>query len=149
MRIAGVDLSLWVALATLSVLTCALVVGHVNEAGCRRAAEERAVVLLKQWLSTAQLAQYEKHGYFELTGGHSGKRYRIRPTRQMNVDELDEHGLRKVSYCFGPEGELPIGDVMLAQKIALENDEQTAIALANRGNAHRSLARMNQQTSHA
>jgi hypothetical protein len=34
----------------------------------------------------------------------------------------------------GPEGELPIGDVMLAQKIALENDEQATLALANRGN---------------
>jgi hypothetical protein len=33
-----------------------------------------------------------------------------------------------VVYCFGPEGELPIGDVMLAQKIALENNEQAALA---------------------
>ena len=41
-----------------------------------------------------QLAQYEKYGYFEVTGGDSGKRYRIRPTRQMNVDELDERGVR-------------------------------------------------------
>ena len=60
-----------------------LVLGHVSEVGYRRAAEERGLVLLKQWLSPAQLAQYEKHGYFELTGGDSGKRYRIRPTHQM------------------------------------------------------------------
>ena len=61
--------------------------------------------------------------YFEVTGGDSGKHYRIRPTRQMNVDELDQHGVR-TTHCFGPEGELPIGDMMLAQKIALENDER-------------------------
>ena len=67
--------------------------------------------------------------------------YRIRPTHQMNVDELNERGVRTVSYCFGPEGELPIGDVMLAQKIALENDEQAALALANRGNPHQSPPR--------
>ena len=96
---------------------------------------------MKQWLYPAQLAQYEKHGYFELTGGDSGKRYRIRPTHQMNVDELNERGVRTVSYCFGPEGELPIGDVMLAQKIALENNEQAALALANRGNPHQSPPR--------
>ena len=141
MRIAGVDLWLWVVLTTLAVLACALVLGHVSEVGYRRAAEERGLVLLKQWLSPAQLAQYEKHGYFELTGGDSGKRYRIRPTHQMNVDELNERGVRTVSYCFGPEGELPIGDVMLAQKIALENNEQAALALANRGNPHQSPPR--------
>jgi hypothetical protein len=46
-----------------------------------------------------------------------------------------------VVYCFGPEGELPIGDVMLAQKIALENNEQAVLALANRGNLHQSPSR--------
>jgi len=141
LRIAGVDLSLCVVLTTLAVLACALVLGHVSEVGYRRAAEERGLVLLKQWLSPAQLAQYENHGYFELTGGDSGKRYRIRPTHQMNVDELNERGVQTVSYCFGPEGGLPIGDVMLAQKIALENDEQAALALANLGNPHQSPPR--------
>jgi len=113
-------------------------VGHVREVSQRRTVEEKGLALLKQWLSPAQLAQYETYHYFEVTGGHSGKQYRIRPTRQMNVDELDQRGARTVSYCFGPEGELPIGDVMLAQKIALENDEQAALALANRGNPHQS-----------
>ncbi len=112
-----------------------------REVSDRRTAEEKGVALLKQWLSAAQLAQYEKYGYFEVMGGDSGKRYRIRSTHQMNVDELDERGLRSVSYCFGPEGELPIGDVMLAQKIALENNEQAALALANRGNLHQSPSR--------
>jgi hypothetical protein len=89
-----------------------------------RAAELKALALLKHWLSPAQLAQYNIHGHFEVTGCHSGKRYRIRQTPQMNVDELDESGARTVTWCFGPEGKLPIGDVMLAQKIALENHEQ-------------------------
>jgi hypothetical protein len=75
--------------------------------------------LLKQWLSPVQLAQYGKYGYFEVVGGSSGKHYRIRPTRQMNVDELDQQGVRIGTWCFGPEGDLPIGDVMPAQKIAL------------------------------
>jgi hypothetical protein len=106
-----------------------------------RAAEDRALVLLKQWLSPAQLAQYQKCVHFEVTGCHSSKRYRIRQTHQMNVDELDENGARTVSWCFGPEGELPIGDVMLAQKIALETDELAALAVANRGNPHQSPPR--------
>jgi hypothetical protein len=112
----------------------ALVLGRAR--GLSRRAEEKALALLKQWLSPAQLAQYQDHRHFEVTGCHSGKRYRIRQTHQMNVDELDEHGARTVAWCFGPEGDLPIGDVMLAQKIALENDEQAALAVANRGNPH-------------
>ena len=133
MRFVGIDLSLGAVLITLAILTCALVLGHVHEVSRRRTAEEKGLTLLRQWLSPAQLAQYEKYGYFEVMGGESGKHYRIRPTRQMNVDELDQHGARTAAWCFGPEGELPIGDVILAQKIALENDEMAALALANRG----------------
>ena len=91
---------------------------------------------LSSGLSPVQVAQYEKYGYFEVMGGDSGKHYRIRPTRQMNVDELDQHGVRIAAWCFSPEGDLPIGDVMLAQKIALENNEQAALALANRGSRY-------------
>jgi hypothetical protein len=59
---------------------------------------------------------------------NSGKLYRIRPTRQMNVDELDQSGVRIAAWCFGPEGNLPIGDG--TQKIALENNEPAALATA-------------------
>jgi hypothetical protein len=137
LRFDVIELPLWVGLPTvflLCLLTCALVLDHVREAAGRRTAIEKGVALLKHWLSPAQLAQYQKYGYFEVRGGDSGERYRIRPTHQMNVDELNEQGMRTAAWCFGPEGELPIGDVMLAQKIALENDEQATLALANRGN---------------
>jgi hypothetical protein len=115
--------------------------GHVHEVSQRRTAEEKGFTLLKQWLSPVQVAQYEKYGYFEVMGGDSGKHYRIRPTRQMNVDELDQHGVRIAAWCFSPEGDLPIGDVMLAQKIALENNERAALALANRGSRYEMPAR--------
>jgi hypothetical protein len=121
---------------TVAVLACTLVLAHVREISDRRTAEEKGLALLKEWLSPVQFAQYETYGYFEVMGGDSGKHYRIRPRRQMNVDELDEHGVRAVAWCFGPEGELPIGDIMLAQKIALENNERAALAVANRGNLH-------------
>jgi hypothetical protein len=50
----------------------------------------------------------------------------------MNIDELNERGTRIAVWCFGPEGPLPIGDVMLAQKLALETNEKAALAVANR-----------------
>jgi hypothetical protein len=139
LRFDVIYLSPWVgllALFLLCLLVGALVLEHYRERSRGRAAELKALALLKHWLSPAQLAQYNIHGHFEVTGCHSGKRYRIRQIPQMNVDELDESGARTVTWCFGPEGKLPIGDVMLAQKIALENDEQAALAVANRGNPH-------------
>jgi len=50
----------------------------------------------------------------------------------MNIHELDGAGCPRVGWCFAPKGYLVAGDVMLAQKIALETDERGALAVANR-----------------
>ena len=127
---------------TLLMVLCALIGGlalaeilarhRARTARRQRTAKQRADILLKQWLSPVQRMQYERDGNFEVQGSHSGKRYRIRSERQMNIDELDDYGRRVAVWCFGPERYLPIGDVLLAQKLALENDEQAALAIANR-----------------
>jgi hypothetical protein len=49
-----------------------------------------------------------------------------------NVCELDESGRPRLGLCFTTLGELPAGDVMLAQKIALESCEGSALAVARR-----------------
>jgi len=50
----------------------------------------------------------------------------------MNVREIDEAGGVKLGLCFAPKGSLATGDVMLAQKIALETFERRSLAVANR-----------------
>jgi len=124
----------------LVLVLCVLILGLAHAWGRYLArpppwvgeAEQKALDLLKQWLSSVQLAQYERTGRFDVTGCHSGKRYRICRGRQMNVHELDQNGVQIAVWCFGPEGCLPVGDIMLAQKIALETDEHAALAVANR-----------------
>jgi hypothetical protein len=96
------------------------------------AREARGLELLKEWLSSEQSAQYDAKSYFEVTGCHSGKRYRISQGTSMNIHELDGVGCPSVGWCFTPKGDLVAGDVMLAQKIALESDERGALAVANR-----------------
>jgi hypothetical protein len=49
----------------------------------------------------------------------------------MNIHELDTDGDTVAQWCFAPEGKLATGDVLLAQKIALETMEQQVLALAN------------------
>jgi hypothetical protein len=94
--------------------------------------EARGLELLKEWLSPEQFAQYDAKGYFEVTGCHSGKRYRISHGAAMNIHEIDGAGCPRGGWCFVPKGHLVAGDVMLAQKIALETDERGALAVANK-----------------
>jgi hypothetical protein len=94
--------------------------------------EARGLELLKEWLSPEQFAQYDANSYFEVTGCHSGKRYRISHGTSMNIHELDGAGRPRVGWCFVPKLHLVAGDVMLAQKLALETDERGALAVANR-----------------
>jgi len=94
--------------------------------------EDRAEALLNEWLCPEQRATLERHGYFEVRGCHTGKRYRIRRGRNMNIEELGKNGAQVAVWCFGPTGHLPLGDVMLTQKLALETNEQAALGVANR-----------------
>jgi hypothetical protein len=86
--------------------------------------------LLREWLSSEQLAQYDAHDYFEVSGCYTGKRYRINHGVGMNIYELDQAGRPHAGWCFVPSADLVAGDVMLAQKIALETDEVGALAVA-------------------
>ena len=101
------------------------------EAGYTQA-EIRGINLLKEWLSPEQLAQYKSYGYFDVFGRQSGKRYRIRYGAAMNICEMDSRGRIAVGWCFVPHETLVAGDVMLAQKIALETDEWSALAVAKK-----------------
>jgi hypothetical protein len=88
--------------------------------------------LLRRWLSTEQLAQFDARNFFDVIGCHTTKRYRIYYASVANVEELDKVGRPIMRYCFIPKGDLVPGDVMLAQKIALETNELAALAVANR-----------------
>lgn len=90
----------------------------------------RGLRLLRTWLSPEQRAQFNETSYFDVTGCHTGKRYRIHYGTTANVTELDDAGRPAVGLCLLPIGTLVAGDVMLAQKIALETDENGARAVA-------------------
>lgn len=94
--------------------------------------EARGLMLLREWLSPEQRTEFDAKGYFDVVGCDSGKRYRIHHGATTNVHEIGDDGLPLVGWCFLPEGPLVAGDVMLAQKIALETYEYSALAAANR-----------------
>jgi hypothetical protein len=94
--------------------------------------EARGRKLLREWLSTDQLAQFDDKRYFDVVGCDTGRRYRIHYGSAANIDELDDCDRPLITYCFAPKAPLVPGDIMLAQKIALETDERSALAVANR-----------------
>jgi hypothetical protein len=94
--------------------------------------EVRGLRLLHAWLSPSQFAQLDAKGHFDVIGSATGRRYRIHFGTSMNVHELDDAGSPKMGWCFVPQGCLVPGDVMLAQKIALETFESRALLAAKR-----------------
>ena len=104
--------------------------------------EARGRRLLSEWLSAEQRAQFEQHRHFDVIGCDSGKRYRIHYGTAANVHEVDDAGNATMGWCFVPSGFLVPGDVMLAQKIALETDEKGALGARqpiSTGNAFRAF----------
>lgn len=101
-----------------------------QEFGFHSNREARGLALLKTWLTPEQLAQYRQYRHFDVTGCHSGRRYRIRYGVSMNVFELDSLGRPVVGRCFVPKDNLVAGDVMLAQKIGLETNERGVLLVA-------------------
>ena len=55
--------------------------GFLHGYGAR---EARGFELLKEWLSAEQLAQYQARSYFDVTGCHIGKRYRMSHFTSIN-----------------------------------------------------------------
>jgi len=92
--------------------------------------EMRGIKLLREWLSPEQLVQFHRFRYFDVTGCHSGKTYRYVTVRERISGNLTDLGYPKAGWCFVPNEPLVPGDVMLAQKISLETDEWTALAVA-------------------
>ena len=101
-----------------------------------REAHVRGMRLLNENLTPVQRRQHERYGYFDVAGGETGRRYRIRNGFQMNVEQLDSKDRPMRLLCFMPEGDLVVGDIMLAQKLALELFESDALEAANKFSPH-------------
>jgi len=131
-----IAMALFLLVWCLTGLVALGVIRRARHGRCHRAFElvsnARGLMLLKNWLSPAQLRAYEQHGYFDVIGSDNGAIYRIHHGQQANVEQLDNAGQPVCAWCFVPVGDLVAGDVMLAQKIALETNERAAIAVAIR-----------------
>jgi hypothetical protein len=116
----------------LSALSLVVARSSSSSRSFRFETEARAQTLLKSWLSPKQRASYERFRYFDVIGSDTGTRYRIHHGTQTNIEELNSTGHHVCKWCFVPDGDLVAGDVMLAQKVALETNERGALSVAHR-----------------
>jgi len=93
----------------------------------RTAAEVRARQLLRRMLNPAQRETFELHGYFAVQVARRGT-FWILPSPFFNV----LHAETGNCYCAVPKTQVPLSDLMLAQKLLLENDPGSFFAVANR-----------------
>lgn len=91
-----------------------------------RASEARARKLLCRTLSASQLQELQTHGCFAVEAPGRGRFY-ILPRTTFNVFHPQTGNL----YCCTTEIFVPLSDLMVAQKLVLENDPDRFFAVAN------------------
>lgn len=107
---------------------------HAERTRNRRVANLKAMRLLRKTLTDEQWAQLKVDGFFEVIGV-SGKKYELHKNTVVgNVVQVDFRQRKRM--CAHPKlyedgSELPMADVLVAQKLALENLEDDFLAVAN------------------
>lgn len=96
----------------------------------REAAILKAEKLLRSCLTAEQEATLDKDHYFDVKGGKTGTKYRIRRGRHINIEVLGKRGRVERKLCFAPRVDCPDADAMLCQKLMLELDEDAALKVA-------------------
>ncbi len=97
----------------------------------QRAASKRARELLRRFLTERQLADFDKHGHFFMQTP-KGHRYKIGSARDHNVVRLNRRGKPMRVFCASIYGvRVPLEDVLLAQLLMLQADEDGFVRVAN------------------
>ena len=98
----------------------------------RIAANNTAKELLLSHLTAEQRKTFEKNQWFIVEGGKTKTEYRIRTTGYSgNIEILNKKKTIAVLCCHCNDS-VPLHDHHLAQKIALEYDEERFLKIANR-----------------
>lgn len=97
----------------------------------KHANEGRALALLKRHLNEAQLQELEAFKGFHVVGA-DGRTYRIHYATHGNIFSIED-GQPTTNFCIVASGEtqIPVYDLMLAQKVLLESAPETFFSTAN------------------
>lgn len=103
-----------------------------QEAARAEAAKACAEALLLANLDEAQAAEFRQCRHFVVHSRDRARRYRVEYGIAGNIKLLGDQGLVVASFCIHPDMKCPTEDVMLAQKLMIECDEEQFLKIANR-----------------
>jgi hypothetical protein len=97
----------------------------------RKKARKRARKLLESALDPAQRRELKRKGYFHVWSSR-GNVYRIARESPFNVRLAGYAKASRIYFCLEAEDpDVPVEDVMLAQKLLLETNEGEFLRVAN------------------
>jgi hypothetical protein len=88
-----------------------------------QAAGAKALALLMSILSKAQQDEYIKEGRVTIKSP-SGRLYRVRKGRQLNIEEINFLGIKVCTWCIHPSMVLPPEDNMVSQILTIRFNEE-------------------------
>ena len=95
-----------------------------------QAAKQKAEALLLEHLTDEQERAWREERAIFVTS-QSGKRFKIKDGRAHNIFELGPDNVPIREYCVHVQPDIPNADNVLAQKLALEHNEDALLRLAN------------------
>lgn len=104
---------------------------HKEREAKHLAAKARAEQTLCEHLTEEQEKAWKENRAIFVTS-QSGRRFKIKEGRAHNIYELNEHGEAIREYCVHVEPYIPDADNVLAQKLALQHNEDALLRLANK-----------------
>lgn len=110
-----------------------------EEQRLRDEAHARAEKLLLELLTPQQKVELQRRNYFHVRVGAT--RYRITRGVAGNVLEVDNRSRIRFRFCAHPNENVPVPDVMLAQKLLIETEPERFFSLANRRQGRRHTRR--------
>lgn len=97
-----------------------------------RAAENKSMRLLRQWLSEAEWNYLQEHDQLELPSQYEKDViYIVKKDKRAKI-VVKKHDKLLHELCIHPEQDLPTGDMMLANILLLKTDEKRFLATANK-----------------
>lgn len=93
-------------------------------------ADAKAELLLRSVLTPDQLTDYEKHQRFDVRSQH-GNLYRLKYGKVRNIQRLNHEHEPVMGYCIHPKESVPVADVLVAQKLLIEGDEDRFLQTAH------------------
>jgi hypothetical protein len=118
--------------AVLRIVADGYEAGRARVRAERRAAQDKAMGLLRKFLTPQQAADLDKYQHFDVVSDR-GRSWRILACGQSgNVQLLSPAGEPAAYFCAHPPGRLPNPAAWLAQAMTLITCEESFLAVANR-----------------